>query len=74
MKVGTTPTPLAPTTGYPGFCPVGFNLLHNKCYRVYTQAVNWTGAKAICRGLGSGYDLASVQSDEENGMFSYFVF
>ena len=65
--VGSTPTPIAPTSPWIGFCPVGYSLLHNKCYRVFNQAVNWTTARTICQQEGSGYDLASVQSDEENG-------
>ena len=67
VRVGTTPTPIAPTASWIGYCPIGFSLLHNKCYRVFSQAVNWTTARAICRQQGPGYDLASVQNEEENG-------
>ena len=67
--VGSTPTPIAPTSPWIGFCPVGYSLLHNKCYRVFNQAVNWTTARTICQQEGPEYDLASVQSDEENGKY-----
>ena len=70
-RVGTTPAPISPTDPFPGFCPIGYNLIHNKCYRVYSQALNWTAARAVCRGQGAGYDLASVQNDEENGKALY---
>lgn len=41
----------------------------HKCFGMFGQQspLNWTQAQAQCRSLGTRYDLASVQNDQEQG-------
>ncbi|XP_053398682.1 uncharacterized protein LOC128556876 isoform X2 [Mercenaria mercenaria] len=70
VQLGMPPTPPVPTGLWAGNCPTGFNLLYNRCYRIYLTPVNWTTALANCKGLGSGYNLASILDDVTNAFIT----
>ncbi|XP_060586405.1 uncharacterized protein LOC132742102, partial [Ruditapes philippinarum] len=70
VRVGSIITPVVPTGLWAGNCPSGFHMQFNRCYRIYPKPVNWTTALANCKGLGSGYSLASILDDVTNAFIT----
>ena len=70
---GALPTPVPPTTPWTGYCPAGYHMLNDRCYKVFTDKLQWGKAFEKCRNIGPGYTLASIRSDVENGKLQQLV-
>ncbi|XP_039505233.1 ladderlectin-like [Pimephales promelas] len=45
-------------------CPRGWNRLGYRCFKYFSQSVQWASAERLCQSLGA--NLASVHDKEEN--------
>ena len=47
-------------------CPAGLVSYNEACYRFSTHSKSWSDARAECKELGEGYDLAVINDMAEN--------
>lgn len=54
-----------------GFCAAGqFSGSNGHCYKVLTTTGSWSNRRSACQGVGSGWDLAVVDSEAENDVIA----
>jgi len=65
-KNGSWPTPAPTLAPIKGNCAAGYHKFGNFCYKLMLNKKSWDDAKASCKQVGSGFNLASIHSQKEN--------
>ena len=47
-------------------CPSNYFLNNGHCYGFVDQSLSWYNARDQCKQIGEGYDLVTIENDEEN--------
>ena len=47
-------------------CPSNYFLNNGHCYGFVDQSLSWYNARDQCKQIGEGYDLVTIEDNEEN--------
>ncbi|CAL2047640.1 unnamed protein product [Caenorhabditis brenneri] len=61
------------TSNYDPICTNGFQLVNNKCLKLFTNQTTRPDADAACRKSAGGAALVSIKSEEDNWIVSTFL-